>query len=247
MKPNLIRHAGFRVGRKDDPLMRKGTMPAFSVKADQVAEDGTFSGYASVFGEVDSYNEIVVKGAFKKSLKQWAKKGQLPRMLWMHNTSKPIGIYTLMKEDDHGLYVEGKLALDTVQGAEAYALLKLGALDGLSIGYVCTQWLENSKTGETTLEVIDLWEVSLVTFPAGPTARVNGVKSAFADGKLPTKQEYVDILVNNLDIPEDIADALASKGIVELLRQRGNGGGDREVKLSHVLSAITGTPFIRQE
>lgn len=192
---------------------------ALFIKASDVQPDGTFTGYASVFGEVDSYNEITVKGSFAASLKAWAKKGRMPAMLWMHDPRQPIGVWKSMVEDAHGLLVTGQLALDTEQGSEAYALLKMGAVDGLSIGYVCTKWTEDTKTGTITLDVIELYEVSIVTFPAGDSARVEGVKSLVEDGKLPTLQEFEDYL-REAGFSKTQATAIAGKGLAALLRQR---------------------------
>ena len=94
-----------------------------------------FTGYASVFGKLDSQNEIVAPGAFARTLKQWRQQGRAPAMLWMHDPTQPIGIWFAIKEDSNGLAVEGRLATATQKGREAYELLKLGALTGLSIGY----------------------------------------------------------------------------------------------------------------
>jgi HK97 family phage prohead protease len=142
----------------------------FQVKA--VSEDGLFSGYGSVFGVVDSYKEIVVPGAFTESLA--AKK---PSLLWQHRSGEPIGVYTTVKEDSVGLHVDGKLALKTARGAEAYELLKMGAVTGLSIGYQVRDESYDRVSGINTLKKLDLWEVSLVTFPANDAARVTGVKT----------------------------------------------------------------------
>jgi len=142
----------------------------FQVKA--VTEDGLFSGYGSVFGVVDSYKEIVVPGAFTESLA--AKK---PSLLWQHRSGEPIGVYTTVKEDAVGLHVDGKLALKTARGAEAYELLKMGAVTGLSIGYQVRDESYDRVSGINTLKKLDLWEVSLVTFPANDAARVTGVKT----------------------------------------------------------------------
>ncbi len=142
----------------------------FKVKA--VTEDGLFSGYGSVFGVVDSYKEIVVPGAFTESLA--AKK---PSLLWQHRSGEPIGVYTTVKEDAVGLHVDGKLALKTARGAEAYELLKMGAVTGLSIGYQVRDESYDRVSGINTLKKLDLWEVSLVTFPANDAARVTGVKT----------------------------------------------------------------------
>lgn len=140
-------------------------------------DDGTFSGYGSVFGNLDSYGDIVAAGAFDESLKQHKSEGTLPALLWQHDPTKPIGVYTEMREDDHGLWVEGKLSLDTQLGKEAHSLLKDGALNGLSIGYVVSKYEVDEDEKTFTLTEIDLWEVSLVTFPANERARVEGVKA----------------------------------------------------------------------
>lgn len=142
----------------------------FQVKA--VTEDGLFSGYGSVFGVVDSYKEIVVPGAFTESLQS-----KKPSLLWQHRSGEPIGVYTTVKEDSVGLHVDGKLALKTARGAEAYELLKMGAVTGLSIGYQVRDESYDRVSGINTLKKLDLWEVSLVTFPANDAARVTGVKT----------------------------------------------------------------------
>jgi HK97 family phage prohead protease len=152
----------------------------FQVKA--VKDDGTFEGYGSVFGVVDSYNEVVAPGAFAGSLDEHKAKGRMPALLWQHRMSEPIGVYTQMAEDKTGLYVQGRLVLESARGAEAYALLKAGALSGLSIGYMERKVEEDKTTGIRTLTDLDLWEVSLVTFPANDEARVSDVKTALRRG-----------------------------------------------------------------
>ena len=144
----------------------------FQIKA--VSDDGLFSGYGSVFGVIDSYKEVVAPGAFTKSLQR-----RTPSLLWQHRSSEPIGVYTSIREDQTGLYVEGKLALKTARGAEAYELLKMGAISGLSIGFLVKlfEYINNGEEKVRRLTEIDLWEVSLVTFPANESARVSGVKS----------------------------------------------------------------------
>ena len=142
----------------------------FKIKA--VSDDGLFSGYGSVFGVVDSYKEVVAPGAFSESLD-----GRMPALLWQHRSGEPIGVYSTVKEDPIGLHVEGKLALKTARGAEAYELLKMGAISGLSIGFMTREDSYDKVSGIRTLKKIDLWEVSLVTFPANDSARVSAVKS----------------------------------------------------------------------
>lgn len=184
-----------------------------------LSEDGTFEGYASIFGEIDSYKEIVVSGAYKKTLKAWKTQGKLPRMLWQHDRKEPIGVWLEMSEDAKGLRVKGKLALDTTRGREVYALLKMGAVDGLSIGYDATKWEVDEKKGLIYLTEIDLHEVSIVTFPAGPTARVDGVKSLKKEGKLPSMREFEEYL-REAGFSNNEAKCIASKGLAPLLRQR---------------------------
>jgi uncharacterized protein len=147
----------------------------FSLKS--VSETGAFEGYGSVFGVKDSYDEIVAQGAFIDSLAAQKAAGRMPSLLWQHRSGDPIGVYTDMAEDNVGLKVAGQLALKTARGAEAYELLKMKAISGLSIGFVPREDSYDRVTGIRTLKKVDLWEVSLVTFPANDAARVQGVKA----------------------------------------------------------------------
>lgn len=148
----------------------------FEIKA--VNADGTVEGYGSVFGVRDNYDDVIAKGAFIQSLKDHKAAGTMPAMLWQHDADKPIGVWTEMVEDEKGLRIKGQLAMETVKGKEAHALLKMGALNGLSIGFMSKEWSYDRETEVRTLTAIDLWEVSLVTFPANEKARVTNVKSA---------------------------------------------------------------------
>ena len=149
---------------------------ALSIKA--TGDDGSVEGYGSVFGVRDNYDDVIASGAFAQTLKDHKSAGTMPAMLWQHDSCEPIGVWTEMVEDGKGLKIKGKLALDTVRGKEAHALLKMGALNGLSIGFVSKQWAYDRDTEVRTLTEIDLWEVSLVTFPANEKARITGVKAA---------------------------------------------------------------------
>lgn len=163
----------------------------FGFKLKSLSESGTFAGYGSVFGVTDSYGDIVVPGAFTDSLAAQKAAGRMPAMLWQHRSAEPLGVYTDMKEDSIGLVVEGQLALSTVRGAEAYSLLKMGALSGLSIGYMSREDSFDRVTGITTLKKLDLWEVSLVTFPANDAARVQGVKAVELIEDLKGVEQYL--------------------------------------------------------
>jgi HK97 family phage prohead protease len=171
-------------------LMTKNSAIALDVKA--LGDDGTFEGYGSIFGNVDSYGEVVMPGAFAGSLASARQKGRTVKMLWQHDPERPIGIWNDLSEDGKGLYVKGTLLKDSVaQATEAYALLKAGALDGLSIGY---REIEVSphpdKTGIVQLKKLDLKEVSIVTFAANDRARVTDVKHMLEAGQLPTIREF---------------------------------------------------------
>ena len=137
---------------------------------------GTFEGYGSVFGNKDLGNDVIERGAFIKSLKR--RKPQNVKLLYQHKSDMPIGVFDEIREDDHGLVVKGRLALKTQAGAEAYELLKMGALDGLSIGFrVNPKEVSYDKRGnKRIIKEVDLMEVSLVTFPMNPQATVRSVK-----------------------------------------------------------------------
>ena len=138
---------------------------------------GMFEGYASVFGNKDLGNDVVVNGAFRKSLR--AKGARKIKMLFQHDTKEPIGVYTQIKEDGNGLYVKGQLAMNTQKGREVYELMKMGAIDGLSVGYrVDAKGYHYDERGKRRmLKEVDLMEISAVTFPMNPKARISAVKA----------------------------------------------------------------------
>jgi HK97 family phage prohead protease len=151
-----------------------------SLRVKALGGDGVFSGYASVFGEIDQQNEVVAAGAFGRTLAFLRRMGRMPAMLWMHDPTQPIGIWQTIREDANGLSVEGRLALRTQRGDEAYELLKMGALTGLSIGYRVVASQIDAKRKVRILTDLDLFEISLVTFPANEAARVSEVKAPAA-------------------------------------------------------------------
>lgn len=183
-----------------------------------VSETGVFSGYGSVFHNEDSYGDVVRPGAFKKSLAEWAKKGRLPPMLWQHDRREPIGVFTKMVEDEKGLFVEGRLLIDDIpQARAAYALLKEKALGGMSIGYREILIEQDHDEKVTNLLELDLWEVSVVTFPANEEATVDSVKSALAGGGLPTLPEFEKFL-RDAGFSKSQSVSIASHGLRQLLR-----------------------------
>jgi HK97 family phage prohead protease len=140
------------------------------VKATEEGE-GVFTGYGSVFGNVDRVDDVVLETAFDDFL---ASGKQVP-MLWQHDAGEPIGIYSEMRKDDNGLFVKGQINMKTERGRETYELLKQGAVKGLSIGFRIQD--EEFRNGIRYIKRADLWEISVVTFPANPEAEVIGVKS----------------------------------------------------------------------
>lgn len=187
-----------------------------------VDSEGVFSGYGSVSDNLDSYRDVVQAGAFSKSIREWKKKGKMPPVLWQHWSSEPIGVYTKLQEDEKGLYVEGKLLInDVVRAKEAYALLKAGAIDGLSIGYETVREEYNSDTKVNKLIELKLWEISIVTFPANSEARVDSVKSKLSNGEKLTLPEFEKFL-RDAGFSKSEATAIASHGYRQLLRDAAN-------------------------
>lgn len=150
-------------------------------EAGVMLEEGhRISGYASVFGRRDKGGDTVLPGAYGASLKRLAARGERVRMLWQHDPAQPIGIWDEVHEDAHGLHVSGRLLPDVSRAREAKALLEAGAVDGLSIGYR-TLRAEPVAGGGRRLVELDLWEVSLVTFPMQAEARIATKSDLLAD------------------------------------------------------------------
>ena len=146
------------------------------ISTEETEEEGTFEGYGSVFNNTDLGNDVIKNGAFIKSLRKRGYKSV--KLLYQHKSDMPIGVFDSIKEDDHGLYVKGRLALKTQAGRDAYELLKMGALDGLSIGFRANpdQVSYDKRSRKRIIKEVDLMEISLVTFPMNPKATVNQVK-----------------------------------------------------------------------
>lgn len=139
-----------------------------------VEPDGVIEGYASLFGVVDQARDMVMPGAFADSLRKRSVR-RVP-MLFQHDPAEPIGIWLELREDFRGLYVRGKLIPDVVRAREVFALIRAQALDGLSIGFRAVKGRIDPRTRVRRLEAIDLWEISVVTFPLLDGARVQAAK-----------------------------------------------------------------------
>lgn len=193
----------------------------------------TFEGYGSVFDTVDSYADTIAKGAFKSSLREWKGKKKLPKLLLQHGGGFgmnaddliPIGKWEDMHEDDHGLYMKGRLFdVDTDRTRATYAAMREGELDGLSIGFNAVKSKRDETTGIRTLTEVRLWEVSLVTFPANDPARVLSVKSG---GALPSEREF-ETFLRDAGFSREQAKSVVAAGYRSL--QRDAAGGDEDIE-----------------
>lgn len=204
-------------------LKRKDATPKgmqhkeFGFKAD-VKEDGKFSGYGSVFGNTDSYGEIVAPGAFAASLAAIKQAKRILPALWQHRSGEPIGGFDTMSEDSYGLKVEGFLVLEDPTAKRAHVMMKAGIITGMSIGYYVRKSSYDEKTGIRTLLELDLVEISVVTFPANEAAQISDVKSTVESGKLPTLPEFEKFLREAGGFSKTQAAAIAGKGLRPLLR-----------------------------
>lgn len=150
------------------PLRRAGLVRP------RLTADGSFDGYASLFGREDKGRDIIMPGAFRASL---ARRGASRiRMLFQHDPAQPIGTWEIVREDARGLYVRGRLVEDVQRAREILALLRRGALDGLSIGFNTRKAIRDVRNGQRRIYEIDLWEISIVTFPMLPNARISAVR-----------------------------------------------------------------------
>lgn len=154
-------------------MIKKNFNAPFELK--KLDEGGLFEGYASVFGVKDYDGDVIVQGAFKTSIEKYASSGKRPKMLWQHNPSIIIGKWIELREDEKGLYVKGTLFTDVEKGREAYALMKHGELDGMSVGFNMSE--PRYEDGGRVIDDLDLWEISVVTWGANPDALISSVKS----------------------------------------------------------------------
>lgn len=153
--------------RADKPVEQK----SLSLEIKSVDDEGTIEGYGAVFGNEDSYGDIIEPGAFRDTLAM-----RKPKMLWQHNMAEPIGAWDEYREDSRGLYMKGRIAIKTARGRDAHELAKMGGIDGLSIGYVTRDYEMDGQ--KRRLKRVDLYETSLVTMPANSAALLTNVKSA---------------------------------------------------------------------
>lgn len=195
-----------------EPLERK--FGGIEVKADDESDDYlTISGYGAVFGNRDKGGDIVMPGAFKECIAS----GRKVKMLWQHDPSQPIGAWDQMREDENGLYMSGRISKKAAKGAEIAALVKMGAIEGLSIGYRTQDY--EIEDGSRKLTKLDLWETSVVTFPMNELANIYAMKAE------DMTERDLERVFKDLGHSNRMAKAMASgawKGRAEVLRDAGS-------------------------
>ena len=226
-------------------MKTKHSAPILRVK--DFGENGEFSGYGSVFGNRDSYGDIVEKGAFAKTLAEHAEKGSMPKLFWQHDPWMPIGKWLEIEEDDIGLKVTGRLNMEVQQGREAYALLKAGDIDGLSIGYRVLKAEDDETQNVQFLKELDLVEVSVVSLGANDRALVSAVKN-IRGGGLPSLPEF-EAFLREAGFSKTEATAIAGHGLSHLLRSESGGtteeiGEADETEVFDFWEAIRNAPII---
>ena len=187
------------------------TLKSLEIKQD--GEKNVFEGYASTFGNSDSVGDIISRGAFTKSLNS----GRLPKMLWQHRMDKPIGVYTEIREDEKGLYVKGKLA-NTALGNDAAELARLGAIDSMSIGFSIEDAEYDRNTQTRIIKELNLFEISLVTFPANDQAKITSAKT-----ELPQTERQFEKFLRDAGFSREAAKGITLKGFKAESSQRDAG------------------------
>lgn len=204
----------------------------------QADADGSFEGYASLFNREDLGRDIVLPGAFRESLASRGTRGI--KLLFQHDANQPIGIWTTLEEDSRGLYAQGRLMRDVAKAREVMALMRAGALDGLSIGFKTVKARRDRATGVRRLEKIDLWEISIVTFPLLPEARITSTKQKPFASAPPTEREFERWLTRDAGLTRSEARALMRSGLpgLKALRDASQGvkeGLNEEARLSALM------------
>lgn len=163
----------------------RGTRPASALALDDVDGTGLFSGYASLFGVQDLSGDVVLAGAFRRSLERRGAEGV--KLLYQHDPATPLGRWLQVEEDARGLRVVGRLHAEVAKAREVLSLMREGILDGLSIGFRTVSARTDARSGIRRVAEVDLWEISVVTFPMLPGARVTDVEARSVAAQLSTR------------------------------------------------------------
>jgi uncharacterized protein len=205
------------------PATRARRSAALRLELKSVTEDGAFEGYASLFNREDLGRDVIQPGAFRDSLA--GRDAGAIKMLFQHNAAEPIGVWDVIREDAKGLFVRGRLTLAVAKAREVLALMKAGALDGLSIGFKAVKARRDARSGVRRLEKVDLWEISVVTFPMLPGARVQAVKQRPFAAAVPSERDFERWLTRDAGLTRTEARAILRDGIkgLQALRDAGRG------------------------
>ena len=206
---------------KSETLDIQAELKAYN--GDDEEEKGVFSGYGSIFGNKDLGNDVMVQGAFAKSIASKGPKGV--KLLYQHDAKEPIGVFDEIIEDKKGLRVKGRLAMGTQKGREVYELMKMGAIDGLSIGYRVSPKgaMYDERGKKRMLKEVDLMEISAVTFPMNTRARVQAVK-----GEQRTVREWEETMRDACGLSRSES-KVAANAVFKALDQREVGDEQKEV------------------
>lgn len=195
-----------------------------------IAEDGCFVGYGSTFGNVDQGGDVVIKGAFTKSLAM--RPAPAVKCLFQHDPNQPIGVWTSLSEDEKGLKAEGKLLTATSKGRDVYEMMKAGAVDGLSIGFMTKDASYDKASGARLLKQLDLREISVVTFPMNEQATIAAVKAEEM-----TERDFERFL-RDAGFSATQAKTIVSQGFKSLRRERDAAQEAETTALSRALGDI---------
>jgi hypothetical protein len=200
---------------------------------------GVFEGYASIFDREDLARDVIVPGAFRNSLAERGVAGV--RMLYQHDPAHPIGVWERIEEDALGLKVRGRLTLGTEKARDVLSLMRAGAIDGLSIGFKAKRTRREQRSGVRRILDLELWEISIVTFPMMPGARVHGVKCSPFGGKVPTERQFERWLVRDAGFTRSEARSLMRSGLSGLksLRDAGKDASDDAENLTTAVRRLT--------
>jgi len=189
----------------------------------EVTLDGAFEGYASLFNREDLGRDIVMPGAFRDSLRTRGATGV--KLLFQHDPNQPIGVWQSIYEDARGLFAKGRIMTEIAKGREVLSMMRAGAIDGLSIGFRAINGMRDRRSGVRRLRAVDLWEISIVTFPMLPDARVSSVKADPFAGKAPSQREFERWLTRDAGFTRSEARAVMREGFngLKSLRDAGQG------------------------
>jgi HK97 family phage prohead protease len=220
--------------RRNSEPAHKRVLAPISLKLQAIpTEEGLLEGYGSVFDVEDSYGDVVRPGAFKDSLAEWKARGSLPKMLWQHDPSQPIGKWDEMEEDGRGLRVRGHLLLSVSKARECHEMLKAGLIDGLSIGFRTIERSWNDDENIRYLLKVQLWEISVVTFPANADSLVDDIKNG--EPRFKTIREFEGFLRDEGNLSWKDARAIAARGFGAIAPKARDESGDQ---LKQLLAAV---------